>query len=226
MTFIEQQVILNDTYFFMTSENQESLFNLAKELASDNYKFSDINFNPEDIVIDIGGNIGIMSIYLAKKYPFLKIITIEPVYRTYMFLLRNIWLNKITNIFPINCAITGDGKQLTLYVDYSISGGASSKVIVTDNHDTITVNSMTLDNIFEMFKLDKVKLLKIDCEGSEYEILYNTNNLSNIEYIRAEFHINKKLQEEGRSWDDLATYCADIIGQYPKIYYEYCIMSD
>ena len=74
--------------------------------------------------------------------------------------------------------------------------------------------------------LDKVKLLKIDCEGDEYEILYATNQLHKVEYIRGEFHLNNRLRQEGHSWDDLATYCANIVGYFPKMYYEFVNMSD
>ena len=47
---------------------------VTNEMNSDPiYNFDDINFEPGDVVIDIGANIGIVSIYLAKRYPFLKI---------------------------------------------------------------------------------------------------------------------------------------------------------
>ncbi len=38
--------------------------------------------------------------------------------------------------------------------------------------------------------IDKIKLLKIDCEGSEYEILNNVNRsiLNKVEYLFGEFH--------------------------------------
>ena len=52
----------------------------------DDYNFDSIDFKDGDVVIDIGGNIGMVSIYLAKKYPFLKIYALNP-------------LNKITKIF-------------------------------------------------------------------------------------------------------------------------------
>jgi hypothetical protein len=46
---------------------------VVREMDRDEYKLNDIDFKPNDIVIDIGGNVGICSIYLAKRYPFLKI---------------------------------------------------------------------------------------------------------------------------------------------------------
>lgn len=49
----------------------------------DNYDFDSIDFKERDVVIDIGGNIGMVSIYLAKKYPFLKIYAFEPVIQNY-----------------------------------------------------------------------------------------------------------------------------------------------
>ena len=71
--------------------------------------------------------------------------------------------------------------------------GSSS--VAKDDHqnETTIVPSLTLQNIFDKHKINKLKLLKIDCEGSEYEILYNalTNTLSNIQYLQGEFHAVK-----------------------------------
>ena len=61
------------------------------------YNFENIDFKEGDSVIDIGGNIGMISIFLAKKYPFLKIYAFEPVKQNYDNFLKNIKLNNIPN---------------------------------------------------------------------------------------------------------------------------------
>ncbi len=55
------------------------VFAVANEIGKPPYDFDSINFKEGDVVIDIGGNIGMISIYLAKKFPFLKIYAFEPV---------------------------------------------------------------------------------------------------------------------------------------------------
>ena len=52
------------------------------------------------------------------------------------------------------------------------------------------MKTISLDDIFKKFNIKKVKLLKIDCEGAEFDILYNSKQLQagNIEYIVGEVH--------------------------------------
>jgi len=195
------------------------------ETTSDHYRFDVIDFKPGDIVIDIGANIGTTSLYLAKKFPFIKIISIEPIPITYMCLVRNINANMINNIIPLNFAVTSHENPIEIYVHYNGPAGASS--IVTeelDNHEKLIINSITLDQVFEFFNIEQCKLLKIDCEGAEYDILYNTKILTKVEYIRAELHFNKTFSELEMNY--LADYCARIIGYYPKMFYESCRMAD
>ena len=77
---------------------------------------------------------------------------------------------------------------------------------ISSNSDT-SIKSITFDDIFANNNISKCKLLKIDCEGAEYEILYNANkeNLKNCEYMRAEFH--GKINEI----EDLYSYCSKYI---------------
>ena len=70
-----------------------------------------------------------------------------------------------------------------------------------------------MNDIFKTHKIDKLRLLKIDCEGSEHEILRNTNPefLKNIQSVRGEFHENKILTDE---YDNESLY--NYVSQYVK----------
>ena len=185
----------------------------------DDYNFDAIDFKDGDVVIDIGGNIGMASIYLAKKYPFLKIYAFEPVKQNYENFLKNIELNNIDkNIIKVfNLAITKDRRDVILTSPFDNSGASniydnySNRIIL--NNDII-IKSITFDDIFSNNNISKCKLLKIDCEGAEHEILYNANeeNLKNCEYMRAEFHGEKSEQE------NLYNYCNKYIKNIEVVY--------
>jgi hypothetical protein len=51
---------------------------VAGELASDVYGLEMVPFQPGDVAIDIGAHIGLVSIYIAKRWPFLRIYAFEP----------------------------------------------------------------------------------------------------------------------------------------------------
>ncbi|MDR1942676.1 MAG: FkbM family methyltransferase [Endomicrobium sp.] len=90
---------------------------MIQALHRDDYKLNCIDFNQMDVVIDIGANIGMISIYLAKKYPFLKIYSFEPVKCNYEKFKKNIELNKIPNgvINIQNKAVTKDGRTVQMF---------------------------------------------------------------------------------------------------------------
>ena len=187
----------------------------------DDYNFDSIDFKDGDVVIDIGGNIGMVSIYLAKKYPFLKIYAFEPVKQNYENFLKNIELNNINKdiIKVFNLAITKDRRDVILTSPFYNSGASNiynnfrgSGNIISNND--ISIKSITFDDIFSNNNISKCKLLKIDCEGAEYEILYSANveNLKNCEYMRAEFHGKKYKQK------DLYNHCNKFIKNIDVIY--------
>ena len=67
-------------------------------------------------------------------------------------------------------------------------------------------------SIFEQFDIKKVKLLKIDCEGSEFDIIKKTkvSNLKNIEYLIGEFHQSLSKRPDCYN-EDLENYCKKYI---------------
>jgi FkbM family methyltransferase len=198
-----------------------------KEIFKDNYKVLEyaVPFELGDVVIDIGANIGAFSIMLAKLFPETTIYSVEPVAETYIKLCKNIELNKLVNIIPINAAITDRDRVVKIIYDPTGTGGASAYVKdITGNHSKTYVGGITLTELFDQFNIEKCKLLKIDCEGAEYDILYGCYKLKQIEYLVGEFHTNSSLQEQGRSPEELAKYCADRVKH--MMYYERCIMHE
>lgn len=75
--------------------------------------------------MDIGANIGMVSIYLAKNYPFLKIYAFESTRKNYQSFLKNIQLNHIPDsiIFAENKAVTKDGPMLSININPNNTGG-------------------------------------------------------------------------------------------------------
>ncbi|MCL1972088.1 MAG: FkbM family methyltransferase [Endomicrobia bacterium] len=173
--------------------------NIAEELNNNiSYKFDNLDFKPGDIVVDIGGNIGMVSIFLTKKYPFLKIYAFEPVKENFDNFKSNILLNKISDgiIHLENKAVTKDGRNVNLTFMRENSGGSNIFEIpnMTNKKSNIS-ESLTLEQIFLENNIKDCKLLKMDCEGAEYEILYNApvSILSRIKHLRGEFHANEHI---------------------------------
>lgn len=189
---------------------------VAKELTLNSYNIENIPFESNDVILDIGGHVGMVSIYLAKKYPFVQIFTFEPSYDNYCNLQENITINNISNIIAYNQAVTKDGRNAGMTVAHSNTGGGGlSELPLPEtrlpDYSYYTVASTILDNFMDTNNISKCKLLKIDCEGGEYEILLNSNKLNCIDYLSGEFHIDIRLQRLGYSIEGLYNHCARFI---------------
>jgi len=156
----------------------------------DSYGIRKIDFKPNDVVIDIGANIGIFSIYLAILHPEITIYSFEPSIVNYEHFLVNIAQNKVTNVQPFNLALTDNSRDIWISVNEDNSGGACMYAPIS-GHCNIS-KSTTLDNFITEKNIDKVKFLKCDCEGAEYEILKTFKQWGKIEYLSCEIHPNKK----------------------------------
>jgi FkbM family methyltransferase len=180
-------------------EGSSVLAIVPKEILDDEYGLTAIEFLPGDVVVDVGANIGIVALYLASKHPDIRIIAIEPVPTTYRHLQENIDLNGVRNITALNCAVTNDGRNLRMIVHPGHSGGSTGYLrnIRQPGHYNLTVRSRTLDEIFDEYVPNRCRLLKMDCEGAEYEILSGARCLPRVDYLGLELHTNRYLVSQG-----------------------------
>lgn len=157
---------------------------IFKEVIDDDgYGIKDMQFAPGDVVVDIGANIGIFSIYLALMHPEVAIYSFESSKTNYGHLLKNIAENGVKNVTPINLAITEDGRDCYCStVEGGNTGGADIFQAVGEKCGSMTLDAFINNNG------KKIRLLKIDCEGAEYEILYGLKQWDKIEALSAEIH--------------------------------------
>jgi FkbM family methyltransferase len=212
-------------FYFEESPTAQMLIN---EIFSDNYKVfergveSCMEFLDGDVVLDLGANEGMFSIMIAKLFPGVKVISLEPVPKTFYQMIRNIGLNGVTNIRTDNVGV-GKGECL-MNVSNIYSGGSS---LVDTYNPAIThqvkVNLCSIDEIFNKYGLNRVKLLKVDIEGSEYEALYDCKKLGQVDHMVAEFHMNTNLQNKGYDVKELATWVGS---QTDLVFYETIRMNE
>lgn len=146
-------------------------------------------------VIDIGGGIGDFTIQAAYHHPQNKVFAFEPTPSSYALLEENLQMNGVSNaqIYPTavwssNSDIVidtglGEPVQFTSQELHRDSGPVSGKVVVP---------GLSLESVFEKTGVQTCNLMKLDCEGAEYEILFNAPDaiLNRIERIVMEYHDN------------------------------------
>lgn len=166
------------------------LANIYEIFLIKNYNPKGMEIKDEDTIIDIGSNIGMFTIYSSLLSPNGKVYSYEPFKIHFKRLLRNIELNKLKNVVPFNLAVCGSKGKRELNIS-NISSGMHS-FFFKGSGKKVSVECTTLENIFDSNKIERCDFLKLDCEGSEYEILYNTPE-----------RIFKKINKIALEWDHL-----------------------
>lgn len=161
------------------------------------YDFDSVPFSNGDVVVDVGAHVGVVSIYLAKKYPGITVYAVEPVPQNFRRLVDNIRANEVPNVVPLPFAVTGDGRRVAVGHALDVNSGAGS-IFMGGEHGVVVVDSVTLEGLFEWFDIETCKLLKISCMGCEHEVLNAAGSLlRQIEYLRGEVHTNEVLEKHG-----------------------------
>lgn len=130
------------------------------------------------ILIDVGANVGLYSLYAAKLNSGFKVIAVEPAEQNYRELKRNIELNTLNNqITPVPCALSSEnGESRLSSVDQRVgSSGAqldSSKVI-GERIEVRTIDSLVAESC-QSPSAAKSVAVKIDTDGNEFDVLLGT----------------------------------------------------
>ena len=200
-------VIINGN-IFKSSYSNRSNFYTFKEIFYDKVYYDEIvNIEENDIVVDIGANVGFFSVYASQFNPK-KIICLEPDIKNYMTLLEN--TKNLENVSCYNLAISDENGIMSFcYSDLTSAGSHLKKFneIIGKNINLETsVLTIDVEKLFDLFNLSRIDYLKIDCEGAEQDIFKTIKDysLKKIKKISLEFHtieirnqITEKLIQNG-----------------------------
>jgi len=151
------------------------IVNRAESLA-ECYFLNEIIFNDGDIFLDCGANVGDLKIWFDLNNIKIEYIGFEPSPIEFSCLKDNVKPSKVYNI-----GLWNETQELEFFVS---SQGADSSLIEPANFDErIKVSAQRLDSYVK----SKVKILKLEAEGAEPEILEGLGEkLKLIEYISAD----------------------------------------
>ena len=134
---------------------------------------------PGDTFIDVGANFGFHTIRAAVRVGAQGLVyAIEPQPDVLGLLRENLLTNGIHNVSVDELALGEKAGTLELH-RFPRLGAGSTSIAKLDEEESqpISCPSMTLDAYMESKGIDKVKLVKLDVEGSELPILNGARKL-------------------------------------------------
>ncbi|MCK5616886.1 FkbM family methyltransferase [Candidatus Pacearchaeota archaeon] len=187
---IQKEIKASGQSLVLTLRNDGD-FAVANELFLDHqYRFCDETIKKaKNSIIDIGGHLGFFSLMTATLNSDVPIHTFEPHSGNYELLKTNLKNNRIRNVTPKQLAVSDSIGQMELQVSQEDLNHSLEKAIEPTG-ETQTVQTITLEKIFQKNRLSKCDLLKLDCEGSEFKIIYGAPKelFKKIDAIFLEYH--------------------------------------
>jgi len=130
------------------------------------------------VFIDIGANIGLMSLYASKKIgPKGKIYAFEAFPDTANELEGNLKLNDIENVTLYREALGDFNGTTEIYTSSNKNKGMTS-LVKTEKHELSELKiPVKMLNEYTAIGLEKIAVVKVDVEGFEYQVLEGANKI-------------------------------------------------
>jgi len=161
---------------------------IVQEICTGAYDIALSDLPAAPTVIDAGAHIGVFSTKVLSDFPSARLFCIEPIAENLQLLEKNLADNQMrARAAIIRGVLAGKSGEMKIYGRENHSAGFNLYMPTASRE---SVRSYTLEEIFESNGIDRCDLLKLDIEGSEYEVLFGAPKdiLARIDRIVMEYH--------------------------------------
>lgn len=166
-------------------QNISDLLVIKETFELNTYSLSEKDFVHSGVLLDIGANIGAVSI-LASKLGAKRIVAYEPEKENHELLLKHLELNKVPAEVH-NIAVWNTETEIPFVPS---QGASTSREDAVEAHKeaVVYVKTISLEAVLE--SLGEVDVLKCDTEGAEYIMFGSLKEgaLNNVHKIVMEYH--------------------------------------
>jgi FkbM family methyltransferase len=154
------------------------------------YRIHEYQFKDDAVFVDIGANIGSVSLYVDNFNKFrddinkIKVYAVEPEPHNLVLLEENIKNNPTENIMVVPNAIWYESKNVSI-----TNRGGNSSIVNENATESTSVLAITIKDLIDLHNIKQIDVMKIDIEGAEFDLIINTpiETLAKINYLVLEF---------------------------------------
>jgi FkbM family methyltransferase len=125
----------------------------------------------EPLILDCGANIGLSSIWFARKYPRATVIAVEPEADNFRLLTMNV--SPYPNVLPVHGAVSDREGQTSL-----LNPGSECWTWQAQESEDGDVKTYTVSSLLNMVPNSRLLVVKIDIEGGEVTLFR-----SNLDWV-------------------------------------------
>ncbi len=196
----ENRIKLYDGTSICSPASEELLHPFDEIWIERRYSPGGLGIAPGATVVDVGANVGVFALW-AVKCGAGRVIAVEPSPRMCEYLSRNVSSNHIQKITVVQAACGGQAGEAVLYSrgDEVLNSLYCRDSLGSQFRPLCRTPVLTLEDIFCRHGIETCHLLKLDCEGAEYDILLNAREetLQKIQAIAMEYHLGLNDHDPG-----------------------------
>jgi len=187
---IMSEIFYHDSHIIRVSDELLELMLNGKSIIFFGWSHGDLAGLPgydwldvkEKRVLDVGASIGDTAVYFALRGAR-EVVAFEPYPFPYGFALRNVEANGLRNVKVVNAGVSGHDGTVKVIKDETDIG---SDLKASDEPDAVEVPIYSLDRVLEEY--GPFDVLKMDCEGCEYDAVLNSRKIGELRQIQLEYH--------------------------------------
>lgn len=138
----------------------------------------DANLRAGDVLYDVGANIGVYSLYAAKRRASCRVYAFEPAGQNFARLMRNVSLNGLENVVPCNMPLS-DARSFALFYVSDLEAGSAFHNLGAENPGKRSAGpslrqgalAVSIDELVAECGLPAPTLIKLDVDGLEDKIV-------------------------------------------------------
>lgn len=165
---------------------------IVKEVCLDrDYETNGVAIEDGWTIVDVGAGIGDYAVWAAQQTPNGRVVAIEASPDSFRSLAGNVARNDVANVQTARVAVAARSGSRSLAAGRWPSQQSMLPADVQGRAEWgHTVPAVSLADVFTEFGIDACDLLKIDCEGCEFEVLLGagTDTLERVQHIALEYH--------------------------------------